>query len=771
MFTTTSDSANAHIAENQQNPKPRQEIISKEKFDKLKEDKKNDPHFWEHPIFNTDSYKVSMINEYPPNVQTVYSYVEARAKGEYTHTLFYGLKAFIERYMEVPTMEQYQAAMYLWNKHFEGNLNVEIQKSWLSIVNMPEPEAAAKVDGAAKVEKRKMPLEIESVDEGTVVPIGLPLVSIKNTSPEYYWLTTWYETVLLRAIWYPTTVATQSKSIQNVFYRIYRNCGISHDDAQISVEFKLWDFGQRGVSSHESAGLGGSAHLINFRGSDTFSGAIFAQNYYDAIIGEPIQIGVPETNFGKTLNTVIKWATSVPATEHSTMTSWGRNDNAQAPPQELSTTAKAKIKELLSKAEATEEQITRIISVKGEEAAYANMIASYPNGIVPVVSDSYDLFKAVYKFWGDTLKPLVIAKHKEDKLPPNLKKIVIRPDSGDPLITCCRLFVLLGLQFNDMIKEESRLKLLDGLGVIQGDGVNEESVTNILNALTKVQGEGKFSVFDEDGNEYKSFADIVKITNKENAAERKSPVLFGIFDDDDKPDYMPINKWSAEEKALYVKCKERRDKLTEIYKYKWHPDNIVFGMGGALLQKVHRDTQKWAMKCSSISLANGKPLSVTKDPITDQGKKSKTGMVKLYSKIDNDGKTIYTYANDEGKRIRMDSETTDTLGDGWTNLFKQRYPAEYKVNFEDICKKSREYNTENQESIDSFNAKKSKYLSIYPDKLNPDPDPVQKTSVVAPVVAPVVEPVGDKGGGGNFRKSKYRNRNGGKKRTRKYYKQ
>jgi nicotinamide phosphoribosyltransferase len=709
-------------------------IMSEEDFNILKDSKKNDPNFWEHPIFNTDSYKVSMINEYPPNVQTVYSYVEARAKGEYTHTLFYGLKAFITRYMGVPSIDQYKAAMYLWNKHFEGNLNKEIQDSWLSITNLAE-----------------MPLKIESVDEGTVVPIGLPLVSIQNTLPKYYWLTTWYETVLLRAIWYPTTVATQSKSIQNVFYRIYRNCGISHDDAQISVEFKLWDFGQRGVSSHESSGLGGSAHLINFRGSDTFSGAIFAQNYYDAKIGKPIKI---KDDAGSLINTAINWATSIPATEHSTMTSWGRNDIAPDEAQGLSESAKTKIKNLLEETEATEEQITYITNVKGEEAAYANMIASYPNGVVPVVSDSYDLFKAVYQFWGNTLKPLVIAKDKKDPSP--VKKIVIRPDSGDPLITCCRLFVLLGLQFGDMIKDVNGLKLLEGVGVIQGDGVNEESVTNILNALTKAQGDGKFSVLDEDGKKYNSFADIVKITDKENKAERKSPVLFGIFDGDKS------KTWSKDEETLYDECVKRKDELQKIYKCKWHPDNIVFGMGGALLQKVHRDTQKWAMKCSSIILEDGKPLSVTKDPITDQGKKSKTGMVKLYSKIEN-GKTIYTYATDEKKRVRMDDGTTDTIDNSWTNLFKERYPAEYKVNFEEICVKSREYNKENPE-IDSFNAKTSKYLNIYPD------NPAQKTSVAAQAAQEGQE--GQEGkGGGNLRKSKYRNRNGGKKRTRKYYKQ
>jgi hypothetical protein len=427
---------------------------------------------------------------------------------------------------------------------------------------------------------------------------------------------------------------------------------------------------------------------------------------------------------------------------------------------------------IISEYTISNETIAKIVNVTGEEAAYANMIASYNKGVVPVVSDSYDLYKAVYAFWGESLKPLVIAKHKNDNGASPVKKIVIRPDSGDPLITCCRLFVLLGLQFQELITEEYEHKLLNGIGVIQGDGVNEESVTNILNALTKVD---MSNIVDSDGNTYESFEDIVKLENNtkrdtkdaEYKAVRKSPVLFGIFGDETSDETLveytkDDGKWTVFEVKLYNKCKDIRDekkKLYEVYKYKWHPDCIVFGMGGALLQRIHRDTQKWAMKCSSIIVDNaGKTseLSVTKDPITDQDKKSKTGMVKLYSKKDNN-KTKYEFFASNAVKPEFTPEFKVRY---YGNLKKEedqtedekKIKVEKYVTFQQIRDKSKEYNNQNKTDLNSF--KKTKR-----------PAAVE----VVPVV-PVVAQEGDKGGGGNFRKSKYRNRNGGKRRTRKYNK-
>jgi nicotinamide phosphoribosyltransferase len=264
----------------------------------------NDVDFYEHPIFNTDSYKVSMSVQYPEGTTEVYSYIEARAKGEYSHTVFFGLQAYIKRYLMKPlTKAQLEAATDMWTKHGEGNINnPELQTAWNHII---------------ETHGGYLPVEIQAPEEGMVIPIGLPLVTIKNTDPQCYWLTTWLETSLLRAVWYPTTVATQSKSMKNVFKRIFRqaNSADTSYDPSKDIAFNLHDFGCRGVSSNESGGLGGAAHLINFWGTDTFAGAITTKIYYDAEIGN--------NRYQPEVDPIIGgWATSVPATEHSTMTSW-----------------------------------------------------------------------------------------------------------------------------------------------------------------------------------------------------------------------------------------------------------------------------------------------------------------------------------------------------------------------------------------------------------------------------------------------------------------
>jgi len=191
-----------------------------------------------------------------------------------------------------------------------------------------------------------LPVRIDALPEGMRVPVGTPLVTIVNTDPECFWLTSYLETALLRAVWYPTTVATISHYIKTI---IKHNLEETGDIA--GLPFKLHDFGARGVSSNESAMLGGMAHLVNFQGSDTVQGVVAAARYYNE----------PMAGF------------SIPAAEHSTITTWGK-------------------------------------TFEGETAAYANMIEKYglPGQIFAVVSDSYDIYKACEEIWGGSLKQQVI---------------------------------------------------------------------------------------------------------------------------------------------------------------------------------------------------------------------------------------------------------------------------------------------------------------------------------------------------------------------------
>lgn len=407
-------------------------------------------------LVNTDSYKVSMFKQYPVGTTGVYSYIEARG-GQYDQTVFFGLQAFIKEYLLDPiTQEDIDFAAKLYAIHGEP-FNRE---GWEYIL---------------KNHSGYLPLVIRAVPEGTVVPVKNVLAVVENTDPNCFWLTTWVETALLRAVWYGTTVATQSWNIKQVIKEYLVKTG----DPSL-IDFKLHDFGARGVSSLESAAIGGAAHLVNFMGTDTVSGILFADQYYNAGVA----------------------GFSIPAAEHSTITSWGRANEVEA---------------------------------------YRNMLNQFakPGSVVAVVSDSYDVFNACENLWGGELRQQIIDSGAT---------LVIRPDSGDPEEVCVRIIQILDKKFGSEINTKG-FKVLNNVRMIQGDGVCERTIRNIL---------GHFAVLG----------------------------------------------YSA--------------------------DNIAFGMGGALLQKVDRDTQQWAMKCSSMQ-KDGQWFDVQKDPITSSAKKSKAGRVTLYT--------------------------------------------------------------------------------------------------------------------------------------------
>jgi nicotinamide phosphoribosyltransferase len=191
----------------------------------------------------------------------------------------FGLQAFIKEYLLEPiTQADIDIADEILTAHGEP-FN---RAGWQYILD--------KRDGY-------LPVVIRSVPEGTVVPVKNVLATIENTDPNCFWLTTWLETALLRAVWYGTTVATQSYTIKQVILDYLERTG-----DPTAIDFKLHDFGARGVSSLESAGIGGAAHLVNFMGTDTISGILFAREYYNAGIA----------------------GFSIPASEHSISTSFGK---------------------------------------------------------------------------------------------------------------------------------------------------------------------------------------------------------------------------------------------------------------------------------------------------------------------------------------------------------------------------------------------------------------------------------------------------------------
>ena len=205
-------------------------------------------------ILATDSYKFSHWKQYPPGTEYVYSYFESRGcdRDGWNDVVFFGLQYFLKRYLagQVISQEKIDEAVTMCSEHFVGN-GLFYKEGFQYILD--------KHGG-------RLPISIKALPEGTVVPTKTALFTMVNTDPKCFWLTNFLETLLVQ-VWYPMTVCTNSRYQKLAIHEALRETG--HSDWAIGTAFKLHDFGFRGVSSVESAALGGAAHLVNFLGTDT----------------------------------------------------------------------------------------------------------------------------------------------------------------------------------------------------------------------------------------------------------------------------------------------------------------------------------------------------------------------------------------------------------------------------------------------------------------------------------------------------------------------
>lgn len=413
-------------------------------------------------ILATDSYKLGHWKQYPAGTRGVYSYLEARVGAKFPETVFFGLQSIL-RDLEgaVVSGRDIHEARELALAHF-GTDDLFNRAGWERITT--------KHGG-------KLPLRIKAVPEGTPVPTGNVLMTVENTDPECYWLTNALESLLLH-VWYPTTVASLSYNTKKMLKAKLE----ASADSTAGLPFMLHDFGYRGATTHEAAAIGGAAHLVNFSGTDTLPAMQLLRRDYDADLAD--------------------LAFSVPATEHSVMTSLGAS---------------------------------------GEQKIVSDLIDAHPTGILSVVADSYDIYRFVDAL-GGLFKQRILARDG---------KFVVRPDSvtaqhPTPDALVVELLNRLWMTFGGTTNSKGFRVLDPHVGLLWGDGIGPEGIEEILN--------------------------------------------------------------------LMIACG-------------FSAENIVFGMGGGLLQKINRDTQRFAFKASAQH-RNGVWVGVAKQPL-DATKASKAGRLKL----------------------------------------------------------------------------------------------------------------------------------------------
>lgn len=335
----------------------------------------------------TDSYKLSQYNQLPSDTETIYSYMEARG-GQFYKIVFFGLQYYLKEYLSKPiTMDDIDDAEERASFHGMPFNRV----GWERIVN---------------VFNGRLPITIKAIPEQELYNIGDVLMTIENNDPESFWLTSYLETLLMK-VWYPTTVATKSYYVKEIIKGAYEK---SSDNTDTSFTFH--NFGDRGSTCVESAMIGGMAHLTQFSGTDNFNAVKALKDYYG-----------------------IERGFSIPATEHSTITSWGREN---------------------------------------EYSAILNFIETYRNKpIIACVMDSYDIYKSVDFFTRGEMK----AKIESDDYP----VLVLRPDSGNPIGVLDEILKIMENNQVNYTVNSKGYKVFNKYRLIWGDGITPKQLNAILN--------------------------------------------------------------------------------------------------------------------------------------------------------------------------------------------------------------------------------------------------------------------------------------------------
>ena len=399
-------------------------------------------------ILSTDSYKFSHAKMFAPNIHNAHYYLSNRKGGRFKEAVVFGLQhELIKLAGAVITPEAIAEARSFVRPHFR---EAEQSTQGGHTVRMAAPSLFEEDNWSyiARVHAGHLPLRIKALPEGTLAPEGSALLTVEATDPKCFWLPGFVEG-RLQHLWFPMTVATQSREWKKIIA-----AGLSRTTGSLDgLTLKLHDFGFRGVECDEAAALGGAAHLVNCEGTDNLPALKLSRYSY----GE--------------------WMAgySVPAAEHSTITSWGE---------------------------------------KMEAEAYRAILRAFPNAVVSVVSDSYDIDHAVSHVWGEVLKDEVKARQYP---------VVIRPDTGDPADMVLNVFTRLGAKFAEDVRVNAHgfKELPPYLAVIQGDGIDGDRIQRIIDTLVGAGWSTGSLVFGSGGGLLqKHNRDSLRVAYKLSAIER-----------------------------------------------------------------------------------------------------------------------------------------------------------------------------------------------------------------------------------------------------------
>lgn len=484
-----------------------------------------------------------------------------------------------------------------------------------------------------------LPVEIKTLDEGTVAPVGVPFLTIRNTLPEFEWLPNYLETLISTDSWKQLTVAT----ISAAFKRISEKAALETVGTTegVGLEWQNHDFSCRGQSGFESSAINGAAFLTASCGTDNMASLWAAEKFYFSTNEEGLLAG------------------SVSAGEHSVTTSGILTEQERAKAQEISESAGVPYAEI--EREVLLEKIeTQGISLTEAERRYARLVLTekFPNGIVAYVADSFD-------FW--TFVSTIVPSLKSEILARD-GKFVVRGDSGNPVdvITgfedvdlidaVARKYVeqaVIGNTFtvNDVVylavrkPELPANKYLPLFELVRHGFVRNvtEEINNLnekIDAVYKIANDNKTELTEEDRKYVNSLDnEILELSELEHtviAAEEKGTieVLWEIFGGSySELGYKILDPRIGMIYGDGITVQRSQQIFARLKKRGFASTNIVYGVGSYSLNMISRDHLGMAIKATNtivdiLGVDVDKPIY--KEPKTDSTKKSSRGLIRVY---------------------------------------------------------------------------------------------------------------------------------------------
>jgi nicotinamide phosphoribosyltransferase len=513
------------------------------------------------PMLLTDFYKSIHHFAYVPGLEYLVSYWTPRMTRieNIDKIVMFGMQALIKEHLIVAFYKNFFSRP--WN---------DIEAEYIRIISHTMTKQAADTTELKKIyDLGYLPIEIRAVPEGTRVNVKTPMFEIRNTVKGFGWLVNYLETYISVNIWHPMTAATIAYRYREIVNEYYDKTVVGGIPSSA-----CGDFSMRGMAAKEASYRASAGHLLSFTGTATIPAIMGLEDYYNCDCTKEI--------VGK----------GVPSTEHSVMSSYGRD---------------------------------------GEFECYRHLIEDvFPDGPLSIVSDTYDYWNVLTNY----------LPRLKDSIAKRNGKIVIRGDSGNPVdiitgeLKAEDYMIVEGLT-EDKIKAYFKNKAETDYS--WNDAYESWYNVRIGDYIYNVKCYHELAT-DEDGDSYYSASveDVIFEKRELTPAEKGTVELlmdvFGYAVNEKGYKVLPPYIGAIYGDSITV------DRISEIYKRladkKIAVSNVTLGIGSFTYQYNTRDTFGFALKATH-SIVNGTERQIFKDPITDKSKgnnfkKSQKGLCYVY---------------------------------------------------------------------------------------------------------------------------------------------